>query len=167
MTVTGSVPFGTFNYKWESANDFYNEAPPAARLVDGAVIWNLKPVGTLLDKVTYRLLFDCHPTQYTYDLIAELMNGTKDYSVTDPDDPRYVDPVIRQYLVKLEDGTYGLKTNTTAWLDWENSLTHTAGSTIYTNPQPVSATAESMEIEKFWIGNYNEEEKQEKMIGIK
>ncbi|MDO4532269.1 MAG: FctA domain-containing protein, partial [Coriobacteriia bacterium] len=127
-------------YEWTEANALYNVDPPEAKLVDGAVDWDLSDAGTLLDGVTYTVTFDVYPSQTTYDIIAKLDNGDLKYSE--------LDAGIRQYLE--EDGD--LKTNTTANLTWtdtreDNPEQH---SSAYNNLDPVPTEASEMSVTKGW-----------------
>ncbi|MBR2801400.1 MAG: Cna B-type domain-containing protein [Erysipelotrichaceae bacterium] len=139
VTVTGTLTSGVFKYKWESANAFYNYNPPTAEFVDGAVDWDLKSVGTLLNGVTYSVTFDVYPSQYTYDLIADLKNGTVTYASLDAN--------IRKYL--SED--YALTTNTTATLSYTDTRTDDGPQTSNFNTLGgVPTVSSAMTVSKSW-----------------
>ena len=156
----------TFHYKWESANELYDVAPPAAYLdkneyLDetdeqgkpiknpefGAVKWDLQSAGILLNDVTYSVKFKVWPSQYTYDLIASLKNGAN-----------YNDlPVnVRRYLKEIN-GSYVLYTNTTATVSFTDSRGNTGTITSeYKNPKPVATGVSSIKVKKEWINNLDD-----------
>ena len=114
--VQGEMSVGEFKYKWTEANRLYNYAPPAAQYdgneesdTYGSVKWDLKNLGTLLNDVKYQVTFDVYPSQYTYDLIADLQNGVRTYDSLDEQEKLY-----------LSD-TYELKTNTYAKLTYSDT----------------------------------------------
>ncbi|MBR2560668.1 MAG: LPXTG cell wall anchor domain-containing protein [Eubacterium sp.] len=150
VTYAGSVNLNTLTIEWTEATGFYNYNPPAASYnsTTGAVEWNLHPVGTLLDGVTYTVTFDCYPSQETLDLIADLKNGDIQYS--------NLDPAIQQYLTS----DYQLKTNTTATLSYTDTRPGGgSGSIEYVNPdpQPVNAT-EEVTVSKIWNNSLDSRE---------
>jgi LPXTG-motif cell wall-anchored protein len=146
--------------KWTAATSFYSFAPPAAHhnttttTIDGqevtssSVVWDLDDVGTLLDGVTYTVTFDCYPSQFTLDTIADLKNAE------DPDAAyNALDENIRNYLIKDENGNnYTLMTNTEASLTYTDTRTEEDPQTKpYDNPDPVSTSAvEEMAVAKKW-----------------
>ena len=144
-SYAGKVNLNTLTIEWkpgeEGKTDFYPAAPDASfNSSTGSVDWNLHPVGTLLDDVTYTVTFDCYPSQDTLDMIADLKNGDIQYSS--------LDPAIRQYLTS----DYKLKTNTTATLSYTDTRTENGPQTSgFTNPdpQPVNAT-EEVTVSKNW-----------------
>ena len=76
VTVDGSVSLNVFKYEWKEKNALYNYDPPAAQFnsTSGAVDWDLSPVGTLLNGVTYAVTFNVYPSQTTLDIIADIKN---------------------------------------------------------------------------------------------
>lgn len=133
----------TFNYKWTNATEFYNKAPTAATLnSSGQVDWSLSSVGLLLDKVKYSVKFNVWPSQYTYDLIADLKNGVISYDELDKN--------IKNYLINTGNG-YTLYTNTEAKLVYDDSSQGTTGEEIaYVNPIPVGTDASQVTVKKEW-----------------
>jgi len=142
--------------EWKTTD---NPAPPAAEFTtDGKVKWDLTSLKLLDNDVTYEVNFNVYPSQYTYDLIADLRNGTKDYN-NDNDVP----PEVRQYLHK-NGNTYTLDTNTRN-ADGTSTATITYTDTritdptdpnygtqtyTYTNPTPVGTNVETISVEKIW-----------------
>ena len=157
--IQGSVNLGQFKYKWTESNDLYKFNPPAATFTDGAVKWDLSPVGTLLDGVTYTVTFDVYPSQTTYDYIAGLKNGTIKYSDLPAE--------VRQYLVKNPltaadtAASYDLITNTTTELAYEDTRTDDGPqSTTFNKLDPVGTTAEQMTIVKTWDNSIDDIQKE-------
>ncbi|HCK88817.1 MAG TPA: hypothetical protein DHW39_08415, partial [Erysipelotrichaceae bacterium] len=162
-TVTveeGSISAGQFKYKWTERTALYDYNPPAATYVNGEVDWNLTPVKTLLDGVTYSVTFNVYPSQTTYNLIAELENGSKDYN-NDKD----VDPEVRKYLVKVGNG-YSLLTNTKAQIRWKDTREENPQekTDAYNDLDPVPTTAQEMDIEKIWKGSYRSDKGLEEQL---
>ena len=143
-TYEGTYSAGNARIKWDRATSFYNYAPPTATFTDPSVNWDHSSVGTLLDGVTYEVTFECYPSQYTLDLIADLKNGKSTYESLDAN--------IQQYLLK-NGSDYTLKTNTTASLTYTDTRLENAQPTTtgYENPDPVSTSAvETLAISKRW-----------------
>ena len=87
--------------------------------------------------------FDCYPSQYTYDTIAKLKNGDLTYNNLDPE--------IKKYIVNNGNGSYSLRTNTTATLDWDDTRTDADEQAVeYVNPDPVRTDAATMSVTKTW-----------------
>ena len=145
VTCPGTVNLNTLTIEWTQANSFYNYAPPAASYSSetGAVNWNLRGLGTLLDGVTYTVTFDCYPSQETLDLIADLKNGYVQYGDLDSE--------IRKYLTPDGDD-YVLATNTEATLTYTDTRTDQGEQNkTYDNPDPVPSPAtEEVAITKDW-----------------
>ena len=142
VTLTGTMVNGVFKYQWTEANALYNYAPPAAHMANGAVDWDLSSVGTLLNDVTYTVSFECYPSQYTLDLIADLKNG-KPYSSLDPNEQLYL---------HQNGNDYTLSTNTEATLTYSDSRNNTGPTTTGFNevePQSTAAT-KAISITKDW-----------------
>ena len=140
---TGKLEVGKLTIDWTASTNFYKFAPPTAQFVDPNVIWNLNSVGTLLNGVTYDVAFECYPSQYTLDLVADLKNGYVEYNNLDEN--------IKKYL-KNEDGDYVLATNTSASLTYTDTRTENGEQTApYTNPKPQKTTAtKSVTVSKDW-----------------
>lgn len=139
----------TFVYKWTGSNDFYKVAPPAAHLENGSVNWILSKdnVGVLLNDVKYTVTFNVWPSQYTYDLISDFDNGIKDYKSSEFDE-------IRDYLIQNPDGSYSLRTNTTATLKYDDSRDDDGErTTSFVNPDPVATGVSSVSIKKIWVND--------------
>lgn len=144
---------------------FYMAAPQAT--FDGKKVdWNLTSLNTLLNGVTYEVTFDVWPSQATYDLIADLKNGTVTYDSLNPD--------VKKYLKKTNDGdddkvaTYTLLTNTIG----KANLTFTdarpngiSGTVGYDQPEPVgTSVSEMLAITKIWNDAFNGTENEENVI---
>ena len=132
----------TSSFKYYKDGAAWADAPKA-QFVDGAVEWDLSSVGVLDDGVKYTVTFDCYPSQYTYDTIAQLKNGDIKYSELDPE--------VQKYIVDNGNGTYSLRTNTAATLDWDDTRTDDDEKAVaYTNPDPVRTDAATMSVSKEW-----------------
>ena len=70
----------------------------------GEVVWDLSSLGVLENDVTYTVKFEVYPSQETYDLIADLKNGTVKYNDLDEN--------VKKYLKEDGKGGYTLATNT-------------------------------------------------------
>ncbi|MBR5995536.1 MAG: Cna B-type domain-containing protein, partial [Eubacteriaceae bacterium] len=142
LTVDGSVSSGQFKYEWTGKNALYNYDPPAARLVNSAVEWDLSSVGTLLDDVTYSVTFDVYPSQTTLDIVADIKNDPGENGAWGD-----LDSEVQKYI----DVNGKLKTNTTATLSYVDTRTGASGSTTFTNPDPVQSEAvEQLAVSKEW-----------------
>lgn len=79
--VTGEA--GGYKYYKKEADETefteWADAPGAIYSKDNGVTWDLSKVGTLPEKVTYRIEFTVWPSQAAYDLIADLNNGLVNY----------------------------------------------------------------------------------------
>jgi len=98
---------------------------PKATYDGKKVTWNMGST-PLADGVTYTVSFRVWPSQAAYDLVAALMNGTETYNQLSETD--------KAQIVKNDDGTYSLKTNT------ENSLSYDQVLTKTTNQKPAGTT---------------------------
>ncbi len=136
-SVTGKVEGNNFVYNWTEANDLTTIAPPAAQDKNGKIIWDLKELGVLINNATYTVSVDVWPSQETYDLVADLKNGTKKYEDLDEN--------ITKYLSK----DYILETNTGASLFYTDTRT-TEGEkeTFYNNPPDIGTATDKISIEK-------------------
>ena len=155
VTLKGEINLGKFEYEWEEANAFYNVAPPEAHFVNGAVDWNLGTkddggVGTLLDGVTYTVSFDVYPSQETYDMVAEVKNAEDPAAAYNA-----LDKNIRDYLIRNNDGSFSLKTNTNATLTYTDTRDGNTTPTTKTfkNPEPVPAESSVLKVKKNWIND--------------
>ena len=146
-TYEGSVSDGKLVLKWTAETPFY-EAPPAATYTEstGKVFWNLNTLGTLLNGVVYRVTFDCYPSQYTFDTIAQLQNGDITYGSLDAN--------VQNYLLQAQGGGYTLRTNTEALLYYNDTRTEEDEQpSPYDNPDPVPTNVNQMTITKDWFGD--------------
>ena len=148
-TITGSV----VKVKWTEKTDFYNYDPPTATFNEstGAVDWDLEPVGTLLNGVTYSVSFDVYPSQDTLDTVADIMNDpgkTGAWAELDPAVQKYID----------EEGN--LKTNTTATLTYSDTRLDDPGpnEASFKDPDPVENSAiEELAVTKDWLNLLEDE----------
>ena len=164
VIVNGSVSSDELKYQWEEKNAFYNFDPPAASLTDGTVKWDLSPVKTLLDGVTYRVTFDVWPSQTTLDYIADIEN---DPYVDENNQGAWgeLDSSIQKYLDK--DGN--LKTNTGASLTYVDTRLENPGpyTKEYIDPDPVeTGAAEMMTVSKEWENKLDEEAAEEVNLAV-
>ncbi len=152
--VSHLLDVDTTSFKYYKDNVEWEDAPEATLNSNGEVVWDLNEVGVLENEVEYKVTFVVWPSQVTLDLIADLKNDSSKYDTLDAN--------IKKYLVKNEDGTYTLLTNTTASLSFkdtreENPQTHTE---TYDNPEPVSTSATQMlSITKEWSNEIDKREK--------
>ncbi|MBR3198384.1 MAG: Cna B-type domain-containing protein [Bacilli bacterium] len=155
-----------FKMEWDGPNAFYDKAAPEASLVtdeDGSqsVDWDISSLGVLLNGVTYTVTFDAWPTQYTYDLIADLENGTVQYSDLSSSPSNTSEYAgLDQYISKDLEGKYFLRTNTEAELTYtdtreENPSPKTKG---YENPDPVKTNVDEIGINKKWENDLDVEQ---------
>ena len=155
-----------FKMEWDGPNAFYDKAAPEASLVtdeDGSqsVDWDISSLGVLLNGVTYTVTFDAWPTQYTYDLIADLENGTVQYSQLSSSPSNTSEYAgLDQYISKDFEGKYFLRTNTEAELTYtdtreENPSPKTKG---YENPDPVKTNVDEIGINKKWENDLDVEQ---------
>ena len=141
-----------FIYSWKGENYFYNVAPPQATLENGSIKWVLskESVGVLLNGVTYSVTVNVWPSQFTYDLIADLNNGIKNYDDL-PDE-------VKEYFREVG-GSYILSTNTTAKLTYDDSRDEEGPRTTnYVNPNPVNTGVSELSIEKKWYNGLDSRE---------
>lgn len=138
------VDTSSFKYYRDGVAWTSDPTPPAANLnSDGEVEWDLSELGVLDDGVKYTVTFDCYPSQYTYDTIAKLKNGDITYNSLDPE--------VKKYIVDNGNGTYSLRTNTKATLDWDDTRTDADEEAVeYINPEPVRTDAATMSVTKGW-----------------
>ncbi len=142
VTVNGSVSGGRLKYEWTEANALYDKAPPAAKLKNGAVDWDLSSVGTLLDGVTYSVTFDVYPSQTTLDIVADIKNDPGANGAWGD-----LDSEIQKYI----DVNGKLETNTTATLSYTDTRNGQSNEVTYDNPDPVESQAvEQIAVSKQW-----------------
>ena len=139
------------NFKYyRSGGSYGNNQPwndaPAAKIVNGEVVWDLSSEGVLENGVRYTVTFDCYPSQETYDIIAKLKNGDMQYS-------ELVAEGLDQYIVDNGGGSYSLRTNTNAGIQWDDTRDDAGRQqSAYTNPPPVATSADQLTINKEWEG---------------
>ena len=139
------------NFKYYRSGGSYGtmqpwSGAPEAKIVDGEVVWDLTSEGVLENGVRYTVTFDCYPSQYTYDTIAQLKNGDIQYSELDPE--------VQKYIVDNGGGSYSLRTNTDAGIKWDDTRDDAGQQeSAYKNPDPVATAADSLPIEKKWEPN--------------
>ena len=173
-TITGTIEEDPndeskeiFKMEWTNeGNDLHNFAPPAANLNkdendNESVEWDLKEVGTLLNGVTYTVTFDVWPTQYTYDLIADLNNEKvkyEDLSSSEGNTSPYAG--LDKYISKTLTGEYFLKTNTEAVLNYKDTRKENPKEeqSKYINPPAVETKVEKISVEKKWENDLDSEE---------
>lgn len=132
----------TNSFKYYKDGEEWAEAPKAS-FENGAVEWDLSGEGVLDNGVKYTVTFDCYPSQYTYDTIAKLKNGDITYDSLDSE--------VKKYIVDNGNGTYSLRTNKTATLDWDDTRTDDDEQAVaYVNPDPVRTDAATMSVTKAW-----------------
>ena len=142
---------GGLGVEWPATGE--NAAPPAhLNESTGAVEWDLSDEGVLENDVKYTTTFTVYPSQYTYDLIADLKNGKVTYNSLDAN--------IKKYLVDNGNGTYSLRTNTeTAYVSYDDTRDDEGRQTVNFNKlDPVATAVHQMNLKKVWHGAYNQEE---------
>ena len=164
VEVTGNVKDGELTIQWlteeeggNAAELFFGHYPPAARIEDGAVKWDLtwQDDEPLLNDVTYSVKFNVWKTQYVFDLIADLENGTVEYSELDSETGSEKYKGLDQYISKDCSGSrcfYRLKTNTVAYATYtdtseENPQPHTV---YYETPEGIEVKSDTISIHKNW-----------------
>lgn len=170
-TITpGSNNTGTIKYRWKTDDtksfyDFDNpgQDPPTAEYISdkrspkfGTIEWDLSNLGTgddevnrgkLINDVTYTVDVEVWPSQYTQDLIADLMNN--------PDKYETLEDNIKDYIVyDKTTNTYSLRTNTKALVEYRDS-NNNSGTTKMTEPTPIGTQQEEVTITKEWPEGYN------------
>ncbi len=150
-------------YKTNESGDFVKwdkpESEPKlqAKLVNGAVVWDLKEEGVLENGVTYRVTFDVYPSQTTYDYIADLENGVIEYG----DLPTEVRQYLHQNGNAIDGYTYSLDTNTeNVTLTYDDTRDEAGPQTIDFNKLPsVNTIADSISISKDWDNTIDSHDK--------
>lgn len=102
-------------FTYTKNGEAWADAPPA-NLTDKQVKWDLGST-QLENGVTYTVSFNVWPSQYAYDLVADLKNGVKTYDDLTDDE--------KAQIVQTRDGGYGLNTNTAAGVTYKQIETKT------------------------------------------
>ena len=146
----------------------------------GELVWDLSPVGMLMNDCTYSVSFIVWPDQDAYDYVAALNNGldTLPNSEGEQGEPikvewndnaahdsgnGYLEGGVEAFpsIVKYPDGTYAVLTNKDQKLHYSVVETTTDGTNTETTvngpyykdlplPDPMPLTASSSQIEKVW-----------------
>ncbi|MCR5009871.1 MAG: VWA domain-containing protein, partial [Clostridia bacterium] len=127
-TYEGTIKGGVVKVKWTGKTDFYDYAPPTASFNEstGAVDWNLEPVGTLLNGVSYSVSFNVYPSQTTLDYVADIKNNPGENGAW-----KDLPANVKNYI----DVNGNLKTNTNAKITYSD--------TRLDNPGPKETTMEN------------------------
>lgn len=141
-TIAELLEVDTSSFKYYKGGSEWADAPEA-EFKNGAVEWDLSGEGILENGVRYTVTFDCYPSQYTYDTIAKLKNGDITYDSLDSE--------VKKYIVDNGNGTYSLRTNTNATLNYDDTRDEVGPRTAdYTNPDPVRTDSSTMSVTKEW-----------------
>ena len=134
-------------FKYYKDNVAWNDAPEA-KYENSAVTWDLSSLDEPLeDGVTYSVEFDVWPSQESYDLIADLNNGLKDYDS--------LPQTTKNQINDNGDGTYTLKTNTSLTTTYtKNGVTGTDEWDKGENAMPLPT--EKISIKKIWNNKVDE-----------
>ena len=151
--IANLLEVDTSSFKYSRSGGSYGTGQdwadaPEAKLVNGAVEWDLSKEGTngiLENGVKYTVTFDVYPSQTTYDTIAKLKNGDITYDSLDSE--------IKKYIVDNGGGSYSLRTNTNATLSYDDTRDEEGQQeSSYVNPDPVATDAEMLTVKKEWVG---------------
>ena len=128
-------------FKYYKNNVVWNDAPEA-KYENSAVTWDLSSLDEPLeDGVTYSVEFDVWPSQESYDLIADLNNGLRDFNT--------LPQTTKDQINDNGDGTYTLKTNTSLTTTYtKNGVTGTDEWDKGENAMPLPT--ENISIKKIW-----------------
>ena len=128
-------------FKYYKNDVEWTDAPPAS-FNNSAVTWDLSSLNEPLeDGVTYSVEFDVWPSQDSYDLIADLNNGLRDYNT--------LPQATKDQINDNGDGTYSLKTNTSLTTTYtKNGVTGTDEWDKGENSMPLPT--ENISIKKIW-----------------
>ena len=127
----------------------------AAEYKDGAVEWEMGEEFMLEDGVTYKVTFTAWPSQEAYDILADLNNGTKQYSE--------LTEAQQAQIVPVGNG-YSLKTNEPGANTAYNSATVTGGNVTigdaqtpigFNEVQPMALVDRQMSVIKEWVDSIN------------
>ncbi|MBQ8892248.1 MAG: Cna B-type domain-containing protein [Bacilli bacterium] len=150
-TISHLLVVDESSFKYYKNGEIWPDAPVASLSDEGEVIWDLKSLDVLENGVKYTVTFDVYPSQETYDLVADLKNGTRTYASLDSN--------IKKYL--SED--YSLRTNTTATLTYKDTRIDDKDRTSsYDNPDPISTVSSKIEVEKVWEATVDGREPKDK-----
>lgn len=120
----------------------WSDAPGLTLSQDGnSVTWDLSTVGALENGVHYTASFNIWSSQDAYDLVADLNNELKTYDNLSQEQ--------KDQIIKNEDGTYSLKTNTSL------STTFTQNGSTKTQPwdegnNTMSLVCSAISLQKKW-----------------
>ena len=157
---TAEKPKYELKYKWDE-NAFYDfdtptKKPPKAEYTDsGSIVWDLSSLNKLINDVTYTVDVEVWPTQYTQDLIADLMNHPEKYDE--------LEEYIKNYIVRTKvEGTenqyvYTLKTNTKALITYTDSNDNN-GTTKMNDPNPLATNLKEVSVTKKIINDVDPED---------
>ena len=141
-SLTSAIPAGStatdFTYTYTKDGKPYtpdaDHKPGDATLNGSQVNWPFGGI-TLEKGVTYTVSFKVWPSQAAYDLLADLNNGKKSYdSLSDAE---------KDMVVKKDDGTYTLRTNTPSG----NELTYTKVETTTVNGETTTKETKDQKVE--------------------
>ncbi len=135
----------------------------------GELVWDLSPVGLLMDNCTYSVSFVVWPDQEAYDYVAALNNGLPGYTWNDSaatdSGKGYKIGGVAEYpsIVKYDDGIFAVLTNTdqqlhysvieTKTVEGEDEPEITITGPFYKDletPDPMPLTTTKSQIEKRW-----------------
>lgn len=116
--------------------------PANGQYESGRIHWNLGADYILESGATYSVSFVVWPNQHSYDLVAELNNGIKDFDELTPEE---------QSQFHYVNGKYVLKTNTVANATFKHSETGDITNIPLPTPDPMPLTGSETKIEKQWI----------------
>ena len=124
---------------------------PKAVYFNGKVTWDLSSLGTLENGVTYKVNFTVWPKQEAYNLMADLHNGKVSYDSL---------PEWQKNMIVNKNGSYSLKTNTEAFVDYKKVKTENGkevegetGYSKYDDPNPMKLSYTTLKVTKKWTDN--------------
>ena len=135
-TVSGEAS----GFVYTKGGETWTDAPEA-KLVDGAVVWDLSSKCPLENGVTYAVSFDVWPSQTAYDIIADLNNGT----ITEDD----LTEEQKAQIGGTAEGGYYLRTNTFL----NTKYTYKETDYVYTGNAGdggMALVSSSISIKKYW-----------------
>ena len=103
-SISANVPDGAISDFTYYKNDENWDDAPKATFANNTVNWDLSSIGVMEDGVQYSVEFYVWPKQEAYDLVADLNNESIK--------PAELSELQKEEIQQLEDGSYGLKTNT-------------------------------------------------------
>ncbi|MGI5912548.1 MAG: VWA domain-containing protein [Syntrophomonadaceae bacterium] len=137
----------------------WSDAPGLTLSQDGnSVTWDLSTVGALENGVHYTASFNIWSSQDAYDLVADLNNGLITYDNLSQEQ--------KDQIVKNEDGTYSLKTNTSL------NTTFTQNGSTKTQPwdegnNTMSLVCSAISLQKVWENEQDQQTETEINLIIK